>query len=187
MPVPTGLCVAPAQPEAAQALPQHHRGHLLSWATSFLTALRSVSRTSCTTVRSYSDRIWGHKLRAAHPRCAPVGAWAGLPPVPPQAAPCTPKRAAWRGLGGSGQCLGPERMEAAPGWRQEWGKSRWAEGVEGWKMGEGGCAWRDGGTGRCSMNRDLRKAGVCWPQASCIPGTGAWPRRLLSPWHSQRR
>jgi len=53
----------------------HHRGHLLSWSMSFCTALRSESRTSCTNVMSYSDRIWGEKLRAAGlwPRAAREG------------------------------------------------------------------------------------------------------------------
>lgn len=37
------------------------------------------------------------------------------------------------------------------------------------------------------MDRYLRKVGVWRPQASCLPGTGAWPGLLLSPRHSQRR
>lgn len=45
----------------------NHWGHLLSWSMRSFTALRSASRTSCTRMMSYSDRIWGNKLRAALP------------------------------------------------------------------------------------------------------------------------
>lgn len=52
-----------------------------------LTALRSASRTSCTRTRSYSDRIWGDKLRAALPwpgaaLGAPLFACSGLQRLP---------------------------------------------------------------------------------------------------------
>lgn len=151
MPAPTGLCAAPAQPETVQGLSPCHRGHLLSWATSFLTELRSASRTSCTTVRSYSDRIWGHKPGAARLRCAPKGAWAGLPPVPPRLPP-VPQNGL---LGGAWVAAGSAWGQRE--WRQPWAGDRSggrAGGLGGWRHGkwvrvgvrggmeaQGGAAW----------------------------------------------
>lgn len=185
MPAPTGLCVAPAQPEAVQGLSPCHRGHLLSWATRFLTELRSASRTSCTTVRSYSDRIWGHKPGAARPRCAPVGAWAGLPPVPPRLPP-VPQNGL---LGGAWVAAGSAWGQRE--WRQPWAGDRSGGRAGGLGVGgmENGCGWVcvEGWRHREVQHGQGSTESRCLPAPGCIPGSGAWPRRLLSPRHSQRR